>query len=327
MNDRADTPGDQAFRAETHKGTVIESTYAGARSFMRRRYGRDLSGIDIAVTGVPFDQATTNRPGARFGPEAIRRASAQLAWGPIWPWMFDPFDTLAVIDYGDCWYDHATPGAIDAALEAHAGEILDAGAGMLSLGGDHYVTYPLLKAHHARHGPLALVQFDAHRDVEEDNARRIDHGTMFRYAIEDGLIDPERSVQIGIRSTYRGERRHGMTIIHADRVHSAPPAEIAKLIARAVGDTRAYLTFDIDCLDPAFAPGTGTPVPGGLSTHQALSILRGLVDVDFAGADVVEVSPTYDTSEVTALAAATIALEYLCLKAARAGATPVPVAD
>ncbi len=316
----AEIPGDNAFRRTRLKGTDIESTFAGALSFMRRKYTRDLSGVDMAVSGIPFDLAVTNRPGTRFGPEAVRKASAHHAWGPIWPWMFDPFDTLAVVDYGDCYFDYGLQAEIRSAIEEHARPILDASVEMLTIGGDHSITYPLLCAHAEKHGPLSLVQFDAHRDVEADEGGRIDHGTMFNYAIRDGVIDPERSIQIGIRTTFHGERRYGMTILYADQVHDMTAAAVAQEVKRVVGDSKAYLTFDIDCLDPAFAPGTGTPVPGGLSSHQALSILRLLTDVNFVGADVVEVSPAYDVGEVTALAAATVALEYICLRAKQAGA-------
>ncbi len=317
----AGPPGDAAFRRESLYGTDVEWSFAGALSFMRRRYTRVLAGVDVAVSGIPFDQATSNRPGTRFGPQAIRQASAQLAWGPIWPWRFDPFDTLAVIDYGDCWFDYGAPATVASAIRTHAGTILDAGVHMLTFGGDHYISYPLLQAHAARHGPLALVQFDAHRDVEQDDGGRVDHGTMFRYAIEEGVIDPGRSIQVGIRTTYAGERTHGIEVIHADRVHEAGPQAVAAEIVRRVGEGPAYVTFDIDCLDPACAPGTGTPVPGGLTSHQALSILRRLTPVAFVGADVVEVCPPYDAGEITSLAAATVAVEYLCLLAARRGAT------
>src|SRR3954447_23171893 len=140
-------PGDAAFRREDLKGSTIEASYAGALSFARRKYSRDLSGVDIAVTGIPFDQAVTNRPGTRFGPEAIRRASAQHAWGPIWPWFFDPFDTLAVIDYGDCSFDWGRKEDVPGAIEQHVSEIIEKGASTLSLGGDHFVSYPVLKAY------------------------------------------------------------------------------------------------------------------------------------------------------------------------------------
>jgi agmatinase len=311
---------DAAFRRTGLKGSMIEASYAGAQSFYRRKYTRDLTGVDVAVTGVPFDLSVSNRPGTRFGPEAIRRASAQHAWGPVWPWRFDPFDTLAVADYGDCAFDWGAPMEIPVAIEAHMAEIVQAGAATLMLGGDHFCTYPTLKAHAAKHGPLALVQFDAHRDVEEDDGGRIDHGSMFYYAVREGVIDPARSVQVGIRTCFNGERSHGMTILHADRVHALPAAEVAEAIRGVVESGPAYLTFDIDCLDPSAAPGTGTPVPGGLSSYQALAILRAMRGMDFVGMDVVEVSPPYDHAELTSNAAAMIAVEMLCLKAWARGA-------
>lgn len=313
--------GDAAFRRTELRGSAIEPTYAGARSFMRRKYSRDLNSVDIAVTGVPFDQAVSNRPGTRFGPEAIRKASADHAWGPLWPWMFDPCETLSIVDYGDCYFDWGRKEDAPGAIQDHVAEILAGGASSLCLGGDHFVSYPILKAHAEAHGgPLSLIQFDAHRDVEPEEGGRIDHGTMFNLAIRDGIIDPESSIQIGIRTTFTGEHTYGMKIIYADQAHAMSPAEIAKEIEKTVGTRKAYLTFDIDCLDPAYAPGTGTPVVGGLSTHQALSILRELKQIDFSGMDVVEVSPPYDHSEITALAASAVAVEYLCLRAWQAGA-------
>ncbi len=319
-------PGDEAFRRESIKGTQWESTYAGALSFMRRKYTRDLAGVDIAVTGIPFDQAVSHRPGTRFGPEAMRKASAENAWGPFWPWMFDPFNTLAVIDYGDCFFDWGRKENFPERLEAHATEIISSGAEMVSLGGDHYITYPLLKAHFKKHGPLALVHFDAHRDVEVDDGGRIDHGTMFGYAVREGLIDPRKSVQMGIRTTFTGETTMGFRIVYADEVHDSSSDQLAAIIKKQVGKSKAYLTFDIDCLDPSAAPGTGTPIPGGMSYHQAASVIRKLTDVNFVAMDVVEVSPPYDHAEITAAAGASLIMEYLCLKAWQRGAraTPMP---
>lgn len=313
-------PGDEAFRRDSLKGTQWEATYAGALSFMRRKYTRDLKGVDIAVTGIPFDQAVSHRPGTRLGPEGIRKASAENAWGPFWPWNFDPFDTLAVADYGDCFFDWGRKENFPQRLEDHANEIISSGAEMVSLGGDHYISYPLLKAHAKKHGPLSLVHFDAHRDVEIDDGGRIDHGTMFGYAVKEGIINPKTSVQIGIRTTFAGETTMGFRIIYADEVHDAVPATIAKMIQEKVGKSKAYLTFDIDCLDPSAAPGTGTPIPGGLTYHQAASIIRKLTDIDFIGMDVVEVSPPYDHAEITSLAAASLVMEYLCLRAYQRGA-------
>lgn len=319
-------PGDEAFRRESIKGTQWEATYAGALSFMRRKYTRDLAGVDVAVTGIPFDQAVSHRPGTRFGPEAMRKASAENAWGPFWPWMFDPFNTLAVIDYGDCFFDWGRKENFPERLEAHATEIISSGAEMVSLGGDHYITYPLLKAHFKKHGPLALVHFDAHRDVEVDDGGRIDHGTMFGYAVREGLIDPRKSVQMGIRTTFTGETTMGFRIVYADEVHDSSSDQLATIIKKQVGKSKAYLTFDIDCLDPSAAPGTGTPIPGGMTYHQAASVIRKLTDVNFVAMDVVEVSPPYDHAEITAAAGASLIMEYLCLKAWQRGAraTPMP---
>ncbi len=319
--------GDAAFRRERLKGSEIESTYAGALSFMRRKYTRDLAGVDIAVTGIPFDQATSNRPGTRLGPQGVRQASANYAWGPQWPWMFDPFDTLAVTDYGDCILDYGSLTGAPGAIETHIAEIITGGASSLAIGGDHYVTYPILRAYAEVYGPLSLIQFDAHRDVEPGGHGRIDHGTMFGQAIEDGVIDPEGSVQIGIRTNYTGERAFGMRVVYVDEVHASSAEQIAAEIRRTVGDRKAYLTFDIDCLDPAFAPGAGTPVPGGLTTHQALSILRKLTEIDYVGMDLVEVSPPYDHAQITSLAGAAIALEYLCVRAWQGGARGMEMPD
>ena len=314
------TPGDEAFRRESLKGTNWEATYAGALSFMRRKYTRDLTGVDIAITGIPFDQAVSHRSGTRMGPEGIRRASAENAWGPFWPWNFDPFDILGVTDYGDCFFDWGKKENFPETLEKHAAEIISSGAEMIALGGDHYVSYPILKAHYKKHGPLALVHFDAHRDVEIDNGGRIDHGTMFGYAVREGLIDPEKSVQIGIRTTFTGETTMGFRIIYADEVHDKSAADIVKIIEQKVGKQKAYLTFDIDCLDPSAAPGTGTPIPGGLTYHQAASIIRKLTNINFVGMDMVEVSPPYDHAELTSGAASSLVMEYICLRAYQKGA-------
>ena len=313
-------PGDDAFRRENLRGTRFEATYAGALSFMRRKYSRDLAGVDIAITGVPFDQAVSHRSGTRMGPEGIRRASAENAWGPVWPWNFDPFDTLAVVDYGDCFFDWGRKEAFPQTLQAHAAEVINQNVELIALGGDHYISYPLLKAQAKKHGPLALVHFDAHRDVEIDSGGRIDHGTMFGHAVKEGLIDPERSVQIGIRTTFVGETTMGFRIIYADEVHNSSIDQIAKVITDKVGKQNAYLTFDIDCLDPSVAPGTGTPIPGGLTYTQAAAIIRKLTNINFIGMDMVEVSPPYDHAEITSLAASALVMEYLCLRAYQKGA-------
>ena len=305
--------GDNAFTATSLYGLEVEPTYAGALSFMRRKYSRDLTGVDVAVTGVPMDLATTNRPGARFGPAGVRRASANLSWAQPYPWKINPFDHLAVIDYGDCLFDFGRPETITDEIVKHARGIIDSGASMMTLGGDHFITYPLLKAHAAVHGQLSLIHFDAHSDTWRDEDGRVDHGTMFFHAAQENVVDPARSVQIGLRT--HNDETHGFNILDASWVHGNGPAAVVAEINRIVGDNKAYLTFDIDCLDPSFAPGTGTPVCGGLSSWQALEIIRGLVGLNIVGMDVVEVAPAYDISDITALAAATVAAEYLCVRA------------
>ncbi len=322
-NDQRDQPsdpnkGDFAFRSDSDDGSWGEMTFAGALSFMRRRYTRDLHQVDIAVSGIPFDSATTNRAGARLGPRAIRAASTQVAELDSFPHGFSVFDHLKVVDYGDCYLDSGFPQNVVEAVEAHADTILASGAKMLTFGGDHFVSYPLLRAHAKKHGPLALVHFDAHSDTWPDDGERLDHGSMFLRAAREGLIDPARSVQIGIRTA--NDDAHGFTILTAPWVQrNGIEVTVAKAL-EVVGESKAYLTFDIDCLDPAFAPGTGTPVPGGLSSSVALGILRGLGDLDFVGMDLVEVAPAYDQAEITAIAAATIAHDWLALMAAKAGA-------
>lgn len=304
---------DQAITRSSLYGTAHEPTYAGVQSFMRRRYTKDLSGADVAVTGVTFDTATTNRPGTRFGPAAIRSASVHMAYGPAWPWGFDPYDRLAVIDYGDCLFDFGLPETIPGAIEAHARTVLDAGVSPVTLGGDHFITLPLLRAAAAKFGRLSLVHFDAHSDTWKDDGKRVDHGTMFWHAVQEGVIDPGSSVQIGIR-THNSDPL-GITWLDAAWVHERGTQAAINETLRIVGDNKAYLTFDIDCLDPCFAPGTGTPVSGGLTTHQAQSIVRGLGDIDFVAMDLVEVAPAYDVGQITALAASHLILDYLCTRA------------
>ncbi|MCG6910235.1 MAG: agmatinase [Deltaproteobacteria bacterium] len=305
---------DHAITPGSLYGIKEEPTYSGVLSFMRRKYTKDLSRADVAVSGVPLDLMVTNRPGTRFGPAAIRKASAHLAWSPPWPWPFDPFERLAVIDYGDCLFDPGKPETITDSICGHARRIVKAGVFMLTLGGDHYVTYPLLKAHAEKFGQLSLVHFDAHSDTWAEEEKRLDHGTMFFHALREGLIDPETSVQIGIRTT--NPSTHGVKIIHAPEVMNTGAKATADAVRKTVGNRPVYLTFDIDCLDPAYAPGTGTPVPGGLTSLMALEIIRDLTGLNYAGMDVVEVSPAYDVSDITALAGATIAAELLCVLAA-----------
>ncbi|MET3854284.1 agmatinase [Rhizobium sp. OAE497] len=309
---------DHAFTATSLTSAASDPTFAGALSFMRRRFTKDLKGVDVAVWGVPFDAAVSNRPGTRFGPQAIRRASAIFDNDPQYPFNRDLFADMAVIDYGDCLLDYGDHQETPAAIERQATTILDSGAFMLTLGGDHYVTWPILKAHAAKHGPLALVQFDAHQDTWLDDAGRIDHGSFVARAARDGIIDPDRSIQIGIRTHAPDDC--GIQILYGHQVEEMSAGEIASTIISHTKGAPAYLTFDIDCLDPAFAPGTGTPVAGGPSSAKILSVLQRLHQLDIKGADVVEVSPPYDHADVTAIAGATVAMYMLGLHAERRAA-------
>ncbi len=314
--------GDQAFRAKGNKERWAEMTYGGALSFLRRRYSRDLEGVDVVVSGVPYDSAVTYRSGCRLGPRAIREASVQLAELLAFPFGFDPFETLAVIDWGDCMLNPHDAASVPVDIQAHAAHILASGAKMLTFGGDPFVAYPLLKAHAEKHGPVALIQFDAHCDTWEDHGG-IDHGTMFGRAAAEGVIDVSKSTQIGLR-TYN-DSDHGFEILTAPWVHRNGIDAALKIIKERAGDAPVYISFDIDGLDPAFAPGTGTPVSGGLASWQALELIRGLGSLNLVGMDVVEVSPAYDHAEITAIAAATVAHDWLCLLAQQNGAKGKPV--
>jgi agmatinase len=322
MSNEGRVPGDQAFRSDSLRGRDEEMTYAGANSFLRRRYTRDIADADVVVTGVPFDVATSGRPGARFGPRAIRTASVALADLEAYPFGFDPFDFVGVADYGDCYFDYGHPEDAVEVIEEHCDRILAHDVTMVALGGDHFITYPILRAHAKKHGPLSLIHFDAHCDTWADDGDRLDHGSMFMRAARDGIVNPETSVQIGIRT--HNSDTFGFTVLGAPWVHREGIEATIDVVREVVGDTAAYLTFDIDCLDPSFAPGTGTPVSGGLTTAQALDAVRSLGEFDIVGMDVVEVAPAYDVAEVTALAAATIAHDFICLRAVAAGATSSP---
>jgi agmatinase len=292
-------------------------TFATRPSFLGLE--RSDPGARICVAGIPYDLGTSNRPGARFGPAAIRQASRMLVDGDH-PIAGRAPPEADIADIGDFRIMHGDIQGSLAAIEAQARPIDH----LVALGGDHTITLALLRALAMRTGELALVHFDAHVDTwPESFGQRFGHGSPFFHAIEEGLIDPRRTVQVGIRSPMERSVRdwtiaRGVTILFAETVHEQGVHVTAERIREIVGDTPAYLSFDIDALDPAFAPGTGTPEIGGLFTWQAQAILRRLAGLRFQGMDVVEVSPPYDVSEITALAAATFAWEYLSLLAPQA---------
>ncbi|MBO6719469.1 MAG: agmatinase [Rhizobiaceae bacterium] len=306
---------DHAFTARQNLGAASDPTYAGALSFMRRRFTKKVAGADAVVWGIPFDAAVSNRPGARFGPQAIRRASAIFDNDPQYPFDADLFEQMAVVDYGDCLLDYGNHHKTPTLIEREAKKLLNSGAFLLSLGGDHFVTWPLLKAHAERHGPLALVQFDAHQDTWPYEKGRIDHGSFVGRAVDEGVVDAAKSIQIGIRT--HAPRNCGIQMLFGHEVDEMKAAEIAAAIEKRTAGAKVYVTFDIDCLDPAFAPGTGTPVAGGPSSAKMLAVLRALGALDIVGADVVEVSPPYDHADITAIAGATVAMYYLGLLSER----------
>ena len=271
-------------------------------------------GAAISIAGIPFDLGTSNRAGARFAPLAIRQASRMLLDGDHPTHWVEPAK-LNLADIGDF---RIALGDLRESLRLIERQAMDR-PHLISLGGDHSITLPLLRALARRHGPVGLVHFDAHVDTWPDSfGQTYGHGSPFFHAINEKLIDPKRTVQVGIRSpmqrqVYDWTVGKGVTIIPAMTVHETPPAAIAQRICEILGTGPVYLTFDIDSLDPAFAPGTGTPEIGGLASWQAQAILRRLGELTFVGMDVVEVAPPYDVAEITALAAATMIWEYLAL--------------
>jgi agmatinase len=284
---------------------------------------RETQGVDVAVVGVPFDTATSYRPGARFGPEAIRAGSTLLrSYHPVLD--VDVLGTLSVVDWGDV---DVTPGNAVRTLEqidAGLRPLLEAGIVPIALGGDHSIVLGELRAHAAAvGGPLALVLLDAHADVwDEYYGERYFHGTPFRRAVEEGLVLPERSVMAGMRGPLYSPgdldaaRELGFELVIDSELRALSPSAFGARVRDRVGDAPAFLSFDVDVIDPAFAPGTGTPEIAGLSPHEALGFLRALAGMRFRGFDVVEVSPAYDgPGQTTAMLAANVAYEFLALTA------------
>ena len=292
------------------------SIYANVFGFMGLPLSREVSNpeLNAFVMGIPYDLGTSGRAGARAGPNAIRQASANLRWEEKrWPWNFALAQRLRVADYGDVQFMSGDSEDMLSQVEAHARRITAAGKTLVGLGGDHFVTLPLLRATAATHGKLALIHFDAHTDTY-DEEEKYNHGSMFHHAPREGLIDPAHSVQIGIRTDY-DRTNHAFQVIDAPQANERSVEDTVQAICERVGGQPAYLTFDIDCLDPAFAPGTGTPVVGGMTTSRVMSILQGLSQLNIVGFDVVEVAPSYDHADITALAGASLALDFLYMRA------------
>jgi agmatinase len=290
---------------------------------MRLPHVTDLEGVDFAIAGVPFDTGATFRVGARFGPEGIRNNSLLLR--PYNPAQkIDIFSVCSGIDYGDL---PVIPGYLPEShqlITEHAAPLFASGATPIFLGGDHSVSLPLLRAAAGRHGPLALIHFDAHSDLWHSYFGGKDtHGTPFRRALEEGLLDTARSSQIGLRGSLydagdlQTSYEAGFNVVTGPELHERGVASTIAEVRERVGDGPAYLSFDIDFVDPAFAPGTGTPEVGGFTGAQCLQLVRGLAGVSFVGFDLVEVMPSYDPASVTSLLAANIVYEFISLIALR----------
>lgn len=297
--------------------------FSGPRTFMRLPHVRDLDGVDVAVVGIPADGAVVYRTGARFGPEAIRSASVMLRnYNPLLG--VDVVDRLSIVDYGDV---ATVPGSTVDSVERSAAEleaIMRAGVTTLALGGDHTVLLAELRALAAVHGPVALIQLDSHHDVwDQYFGQRIFHGSVVRRAVEEGLVDALRSVQAGLRGSLAeaGDAglpaELGIDAIPYEELAALGPAGYSNRVRERVGDGPCFLSFDIDFVDPAFAPGTGTPEVGGPSSREALTFVRSLAGLDFRGFDCVEVSPPYDPAGQTAFVAANACFEMLSLLALR----------
>ncbi|WP_159714415.1 agmatinase [Blochmannia endosymbiont of Camponotus nipponensis] len=287
------------------------SLFSNAFGFLRFPLEFDpySSSSEWVITGVPFDMATSGRAGSRFGPTAIRQASLNLAWEHFrWPWDFNVREQLHVIDCGDVVYKSGDIQDFIKSLKNHAERLLMSKKKMLSLGGDHYITLPILRAYAKIFGKMAMIHFDAHADYYDDNGK-YDHGVVMLHAINEELIDPMHSIQIGIRTEYK--KHFGFTVLDVEYVNDTNIDIIINKIKSVVRSFPIYLTFDIDCLDPAIAPGTGTPVIGGLTSYRVLKLIRGFQNLNIIGIDLVEVAPAYDCAQITALAAATLGLEML----------------
>ncbi|MED1442738.1 agmatinase [Aeribacillus composti] len=287
-------------------------SYTGNVSFFGCKQTTDLNGVDVAVVGVPFDCGVSNRPGARFGPRAIREAS--LFVGKFhYPWNYEVTKKYNIIDYGDIGYslgNDPTTFMIEETYE-NAKKILASGAKLLSIGGDHTIPYGLVRAASEKYGQLALLHFDSHEDTQPGIfGGEIYHGSFAYDLQKEGCIDPSKSVQVYIRTNMT---ECGYNIIYANEAMELDPKALAERIKKNVGEAPVYLTFDIDCLDPAYAPGTGTPVIGGPSTQEVRNVLFHLKGLNIVAADLVEVAPVYDPAEITRLAAATIAKDLLYL--------------
>ena len=290
-------------------------------NFMRLPKAETAEGLDFGIIGIPFDTAASFRPGARFGPNGVRNISAMIKPNNV-AMGVNIMESLKGADMGDVPvipdYIHETYAAIEAVLT----DVLGCDAVPISIGGDHAITLGELRAIYKKHGKVALIHFDSHLDLcDTVFGQKYNHGTPFRRALEEGLIDPSHSIQIGMRGSlydpddFKIAADLGFQVIPGDELHKMTPIELIKAIKERVGDMKVFLTFDIDFIDPAYAPGTGTPEVGGFTSYEALEYIRGLKELNFVGFDVVEVAPPYDHSEITAYMAANLIFEFMSILA------------
>jgi agmatinase len=300
------------------KNSLKSPRFSGIKTFMRLEHVVTTDDIDFAVVGIPYDTCASFRVGSRFGPSSIREMSV-LAAKPYNPVLqVGIFDHCSGVDYGDIG---SVPGYIEDSFdEITEGmtPLFEKGIIPVAMGGDHSVTLPELRACHKTHGPVALIHFDAHYDtISEYFGKPYNHGTPFYHAAKEGLVDTSKSIQVGIREGLYGEEDNnnsidlGYEVVKAVECHKMTTEEIIDRIKKRVGDSKAFLTFDIDFIDPSNAPGTGTPVLGGFTTVQTLELIRGLKELNIIGYDIVEVAPQYDASDITSLTAAGIMLEFI----------------
>lgn len=296
--------------------------YSGIATFGRAPYRADANDCDVAIVGVPYDGSVSYRSGTRFGPRSIREQSL-LLWGYNNVLKVAPFKTLRIADLGDIDVIPPDIVATHQQIEQAASRIISAGPLLISLGGDHSISLPLLRAHAREHGPLAVVHFDAHPDTwdSEYPGQRFSHGTPFRRAIDETLIDTSAYLQIGIRGPtngpedYQDATRLGARMITLDEIRQTSIDQVISEIQSRVGSRSTYVTLDIDVVDPAFAPGTGTPEVGGLSSYEILQLVRGLRGLNLVGFDLVEVSPPFDSANITTILASNLVFEFLSLVA------------
>ena len=309
------------YRYPEFEDPQVRPRYTGIPTFMRAPYREDLAGIDIGLVGVPFDGGVTNRTGARHGPREIRNQSSLMRTHNQES-KIGPFAACTVADLGDAWVER--PFELEQSLDeiaAFFGRVHEAGVVPVSAGGDHSVTLPIFRAI-AKDRPVGMVHFDAHCDTGDDYlGSKFHHGAPFRRAVEEGLLDPKRTIQIGIRGPlndldiWKFSHDSGMRVVYMDEFYDLGPKAVVEEARKIVGDGPTYISFDVDGLDPVYAPGTGTPEVGGLTTLEAQIMIRGLQGLNLIGGDVVEVAPPFDPSGNTALVGATMMFEILCVVA------------